>query len=168
MRAARDLTGAGTSVRRLSAAQEALVDWLRGHLALESQLDHHGTAGWKYRSVYGLVAAHGRWFVPAALPAGVRALPKRQCFANAAATERRHPELTYSEGFALAHDSSVPTAHAWCTDADGHAIDPTWSDHGGSAYLGIVPPPALRPRAPRNWGVLEAPGSLFRLLRRGL
>ncbi|MEU2354333.1 hypothetical protein ABZ599_15425 [Streptomyces misionensis] len=111
------------------------------------------------------MAAHGRWFTPAALPAGVQALPERQCFANAAATEQEHPHLACTEGFAVADGSPVPTAHAWCTDVNGDVIDPTWSDLGGSAYLGIVLPPALRPR---NWGVLEAPDSLYQLLRNGL
>ncbi|MFJ8768829.1 hypothetical protein [Streptomyces clavifer] len=118
--------------------------------------------------MHELVAAHGRWFTPAVLPAQVRPLPERECFANAVATEREHPHLAYTEGFAVAVDSPVPTAHAWCTDSDGHVIDPTWSQLGGSAYIGIVLPGNLRPRAPRNWGVLEAPDSLYPLLRNGL
>ncbi|MFF2521447.1 hypothetical protein [Streptomyces liangshanensis] len=144
------------------------MDWLEAHIALQSVLDHDGITGWKYRSVYELVAAHGRWFTPGVLPEQVRPLPERQCFANAAATEWEHPHLAYTEGFAVAAGSPVPTAHAWCTDADGHAIDPTWSELGGGAYLGIILPPDLRPRVPRNWGVLEAPDSLYPLLSKGL
>ncbi|MET9393653.1 hypothetical protein ACGF7W_32720 [Streptomyces sp. NPDC048219] len=164
----RDVVGAAAPARRASPSEQVLLDWLELHLALEGRLDHDGTASWKHRSVYELVAAHGRWFTPAALPAEVQALPERQCFANAAATEQEHPHLAYTEGFAVADGSPVPTAHAWCTDANGYVIDPTWSDLGGSAYLGIVLPPPLRPCAPRNWGVLEAPDSLYRLLRDGL
>ncbi|MFI1377671.1 hypothetical protein ACH4UY_37535 [Streptomyces longwoodensis] len=166
--AVRDVVGAAALARPRSPSEQALLQWLGLHIALESQLDHDGTAGWKHRSVYELVAAHGRWFAPAALPAEVQALPERQCYANAAATECKHPHLSYAEGFAVADGSPVPTAHAWCTDANGQVIDPTWSKLGGSAYLGIVLPPALRPRPPRSWGVLEAPDSLYPLLCRGL
>ncbi|MFJ4691725.1 hypothetical protein [Streptomyces sp. NPDC088766] len=166
--AVHDLVGALAPGRPASPSERVLLDWLEAHIALQSLLDHDGVAGWKHRSAYELVAAHGRWFTPAALPAQVRPLPERQCFANAAATEREHPHLAYTEGFAVAADSPVPTAHAWCTDADGHVIDPTWPEPGCSTYLGIVLPPNLRPREPSNWGVLEAPDSLYPLLRNGL
>lgn len=166
--AVRDPVGALASARAASPAERVLLDWLEAHVALQSLMDHDGVAGWVHRSVYEFVAVHGHWFTPAALPARVRPLPERQCFANAAATEQKHPHLAYTEGFAVAAGSPVPTAHAWCTDADGHVIDPTWSQLGGSAYLGIVLPSNLRPRAPRYWGVLEAPDSLYPLLRSGL
>ncbi|WP_432184923.1 hypothetical protein [Streptomyces tendae] len=168
VRAVRDLVDTVALTGPASAAEQALLDFVESHLALVSRLDHDGTAGWKYQSVYELVAACGRWYIPAALPAGIRGLPERQCFANAAATEREHPHLAYTEGFAVAANSPLPTAHAWCTNADGHVIDPTWSDHEGGAYLGIALPTHLRPRAPHNWGVLEAPDSLYTLLRNGL
>ncbi|MDT0616557.1 hypothetical protein, partial [Streptomyces lancefieldiae] len=77
----RDVVGAVAPARRASPSEQALLDWLELHLALEGRLDHDGTASWKHRSVYELVAAHGRWFIPAALPAEVQALPERQCFA---------------------------------------------------------------------------------------
>ncbi|MFJ5278686.1 hypothetical protein [Streptomyces parvulus] len=154
--------------RPASLAQQALVDFLEAHLALQGHLGFDGSAGWKHRSVYDLVATHGRWFTPAPLPTEVRPLPERRCFANASTTEREHPHLAYTEGFAVAVDSPVPTAHAWCTDLHGRVIDPTWYELGGSAYLGIRLPAHLRPRAPRNWGVLEAPDSLYPLLRSGL
>ncbi|MFJ3899898.1 hypothetical protein [Streptomyces sp. NPDC090083] len=156
------------SASSASPAERVLLDWLEAHIALLNRLDLDGTVGWRYRSVYELVSAHGRWFTPAVLPAQVRPLPERQCFANAAATEREHPHLAYADGFAVAAGSPAPTTHAWCTDPDGQVIDPTWSEFGGSAYLGIVLPPRLRPHGPRSWGVLEAPDSLFPLLRNGL
>jgi hypothetical protein len=149
-------------------AVQVLLDWLGAHIALQSQLDYDGIVGWEHRSVYELVAAHGRWFTPAALPAHIRPLPERQCFANAAAIEREHPHLGYVEGFAVAAGSPVPAAHAWCAAEDGRVVDPTWSDLGGGSYLGMVLPPNLRPRAPRSWGVREARETLYPLLRNGL
>lgn len=113
MTTVRDVVGAVAPARRASLSERVLVDWLELHLALEGRLDHDSTASWKHRSVYELVAVHGRWFTPAALPAEVQALPERQCFANAAATEQKHPHLAYTEGFAVADGSPVPTAHAW-------------------------------------------------------
>ncbi|MGQ4434299.1 hypothetical protein [Streptomyces sp. SAS_260] len=95
-------------------------------------------------------------------------MPERQCFANAAATGREHPHLAYAEGLAVAAGSPAPTVRAWSTDPDGRVIDPIWLERGGSAYLGILLPAGLRPRGPRDWGVLEVPGSLFPLLRNGL
>ncbi|MCZ1011917.1 hypothetical protein [Streptomyces lydicus] len=164
----RDPVGALASARLMSPAEQALLNWLGEHIALQSSLDYDGTAGWKHHSVYELVAAHGRWFTPAALPAQIRPLPIRDCAANAAATEREHPHLAYTEGFTVSADSPVPVAHAWCTDVDGRVVDPTWTALGDSAYLGIVLPPNLRPQAPLNRGVLEAPDTLFPLLRSGL
>ncbi|WP_405633869.1 hypothetical protein [Streptomyces sp. NBC_01174] len=138
-------------------------------IALMDQCAHHGTEGWAHQSVYELVAAHGRWFTPSAdLPTGIRAMPERECFANAAAVERDNPHLAYTEGFAVAPGSPVGVAHGWCTDSEGQVIDPTWSDLGGSAYLGIVLPPDTRPHRHRTWGVLESPKTLFPLLRNGL
>ncbi|MFE9291952.1 hypothetical protein [Streptomyces olivaceus] len=166
--AVRDPTGARTATCPSSPAERVLLEWLEAHIKLQRLLDHHGVADWEHRSVYEFVAAHGRWFTPAVLPAQVRPLPERQCFANAMATEREHPHLAYTEGFAIAADSPEPTAHAWCTDADGYVSDPTWSQLGGGAYLGIALPSHLRPRAPLYRGVLEAPSSLFPLLRDGL
>ncbi|RDD85096.1 hypothetical protein [Streptomyces parvulus] len=156
------------SARPSTPAEQALVDFLETHIALQHHLGFDGTAGWKHRSVYDLVVTHGRWSTPAPLPAEVRPLPERHCFANAAMTEREHSHLAYTEGFAVATGSPVPTAHAWCTDPHGRVVDPTWSELGGSAYLGIRLPAHLRPREPRYWGVLEAPDSLYSLLRGGL
>ncbi|MFT9789146.1 hypothetical protein ACMZ5E_23350 [Streptomyces rhizosphaericola] len=60
-------------------------------------------------------------------------------------------------------------AHAWCADSEGRVVDPTWSDLGGSAYLGIVLPPDTRTQRHGAWGgVLESPETLFPLLRNGL
>ncbi|MFI8091527.1 hypothetical protein ACIF9R_24940 [Streptomyces sp. NPDC086080] len=168
MTTAPEFVGVVDLAHPVSPAEQALLDWLESNLAVEAQLNHDGTAEWKHRSMYELVAAYGRWFTPAALPTEVRALPERQCFVNAAETEREHPDLAYIEGLALGDGSPLPTLHAWCADRDGQVIDPTWSKLGGSAYLGIALPPALRPLGSRYWGVLEAPNSLYSLLRSGL
>ncbi|MFF9780549.1 hypothetical protein ACF1HJ_43815 [Streptomyces sp. NPDC013978] len=160
--AVRGPVGALAPARLASPAERVLLDWLEAHIELQSLPDHDGVAGWEHRSVYEFMAAHGRWFTPGVLPAQVRPLLERQCFANAAATEQAHPHLAYTEGFAVAVGSPVPTAQAWCTDADGHVIDPTWSKGGGSAYLGIVLPSNVRPRASRTGESWKRPTSYTR------
>ncbi|MFI1189409.1 hypothetical protein [Streptomyces californicus] len=154
----------------MSLAQRVLTDWQDMHIALMDQRAHRGTEGWAHRSVHELVAAHGQWFVPSAdLPAGIRPMPEKECFANAADLERDHPHLVYTEGFAVASGSPVGVAHAWCTDRAGRVVDSTWSDQKRSAYLGIVLPSDTRPQRQRVWGgVLESPETLFPLLRNGL
>ncbi|WP_435059650.1 hypothetical protein [Streptomyces sp. bgisy060] len=153
---------------RESPAERTLAAQMEHFIAQEGQRGHDGTEGWKYRSAYELVIAQGRWFTPATLPASIRPLPERQCFANAMAVEAQHPHLAYTEGFALTADSALPILHAWCTGADGKVVDPTWPESKDVAYLGIILPSNLRPLPPRHWGVLEAPGSLYPLLRNGL
>ncbi|MGW2654414.1 hypothetical protein ACWC1D_12280 [Streptomyces sp. NPDC001478] len=164
---ARDPLSALTSAHPLSPTEMKLLRWLEENMAQQDELGHDGTVGWKYRSVYEFVFAYGRWFTPAPLPTQIRPLPARACFTNASAVEREHPSLAYTEGFGLS-DGALPTLHAWCTDGAGRVVDPTWSDFGARAYLGIVLPSDLRPSPPRDWGVLEAPQSLYLLLRDGL
>ncbi|RDD85089.1 hypothetical protein [Streptomyces parvulus] len=53
------------SARPASPAEQALVDFLETHIALQHHLGFDGTAGWKHRSVYDLVVTHGRWSTPA-------------------------------------------------------------------------------------------------------
>lgn len=136
-------------------AEQALLDWLESSLAAETQMGHDGTTEWKYRSVYELLAACGRWFPPAVLPTGIRALSERQCFRNAERTELQHPDPAYTEGLALGQGSLLPTLHAWYADRDGRVIDPTWPELGGSPVPGHSPAPGpATARAP----VLGNPG----------
>jgi hypothetical protein len=58
-----------------------------------------------------------------------------QCFANAGSLALNDPSLTYVEG--LADCGFLPTAHAWCVDAGGHVIDPTWRSSATATYFGI-------------------------------
>ncbi|MGV9898510.1 hypothetical protein, partial [Streptomyces tendae] len=56
------------AIRPTSPAEQVLADFLKAHLALQHHLGFDGTAGWKHRSVYDLVAVHGRWSTPAPPP----------------------------------------------------------------------------------------------------
>lgn len=58
----------------------------------------------------------------------------KQCFRNALLLMLNSGnEYTYVEGYAA---NIVPVYHAWCVDAQGHVIDPTWNDRG-KAYFGV-------------------------------
>lgn len=46
--------------------------------------------------------------------------------------------LYYAEGYACPLAVGVPLMHAWCLDADGAVVDPTWPDASQTAYLGVV------------------------------
>ncbi|MFD9061480.1 hypothetical protein ACFVZ3_08185 [Kitasatospora purpeofusca] len=152
-----------------TSAEQTLLDWMNMHITMERIADRSATASWTHRSVHDLVLAHGRWFSPAALPPTVLLGPERECFQNAASTERAYPHLRYVEGFAIVSGSPVATAHAWCTDVADNAIDPTWTDlGGGAAYFGIPLAQPLRPNPRYSSGVLERPETLYPLLQHGL
>ncbi|WP_158835165.1 hypothetical protein [Streptomyces sp. NRRL S-350] len=151
-----------------NATEQALLGWMNMHITMEREANRP-ISGWAYRSVFELVLEHGRWFNPVSLPAAIPRGPERECFHNAAAIERAHPHLRYVEGFAIVTGSPVATAHAWCTDGDGNAIDPTWTELGeDTAYFGIPLAPTLRPNPRFSSGVLERPETLYPLLQDGL
>lgn len=90
-----------------------------------------------------LMLALGQPFQAQALPEGFTPGTIGQCFANAGALAIHKPSLTYVEG--LADCGFLPTAHAWCVDAAGRVIDPTWRDCANASYFGI----------PVQWNALE-------------
>ncbi|WP_147268409.1 hypothetical protein [Spongiactinospora rosea] len=131
--------------------------------------------GRRYGTVYALVLEMGRWYRPAAFPAGHsrRRGPAKACHRNAARLAAAVPGLCYIEGFAapdLGDGQVLPVEHAWCADGEV-VVDPTWHDPPGRAYLGIPLTLAYRdqvlrarPRERRCDAVLDAwasPGLLI-------
>lgn len=76
----------------------------------------------------------------APLPARVRKGAKRECFAQAIDLATRRPRaLRYVEGYGLSAGlAGFPMLihHAWCIDAKGRVVDPTWDDPAHSEYFG--------------------------------
>ncbi|MEU9837325.1 hypothetical protein AB0D67_37810 [Streptosporangium sp. NPDC048047] len=100
-----------------------------------------GTA--RYGSLYGLLLDVGESFTPAPRPADVVAGAMGFCYANAV-TAASLPGWAYVEGLALLDTGGtrLPVPHAWVT-TDGHtAVDVTWPDGKGVAYLGVRLAPA--------------------------
>jgi hypothetical protein len=73
------------------------------------------------------------------LPAGVPQGVAKQCYKNAGvlALESAGAAYTYCEGYAL-RKGLIPVHHAWCLDAQGHVVDPTWPFEEGNEYLGVA------------------------------
>lgn len=77
---------------------------------------------------------HGQQWTPAALPPTIKRMTMKLCFFNAAKLAMKHKELTYVEGFG---NCIIPVQHAWCVDAKGNVIDPTWEKPEEATYFGI-------------------------------
>lgn len=107
---------------------EALVKLASQHVQL---------AGMK--ALNELLLRHGVEYTGAPKPKDVRWGRKKLCFMNAFNLATRRPELTYVEGYGC---WSFPgMLHAWCVDAEGRVIDPTWRYTTAQAptveYLGL-------------------------------
>jgi hypothetical protein len=104
-----------------------------------------GTVGWRYRSPYHVVAAHGIEMTPAPRPTGLRKMPYKQCFANAGKyVVQQHwsgtYEPSYCEGYAIGA-AGLAVHHGWVLDPEEHhVIDLTWVNKGYAerAYLGVA------------------------------
>jgi hypothetical protein len=82
----------------------------------------------------GFLLEHGRSWKNSPLPKDIKPMTMKLCFCNAAKLAMRRKDLTYVEGFA---SLIIPTQHAWCVDAKGNVIDPTWRDAESATYFGI-------------------------------
>lgn len=71
------------------------------------------------------------------------------CYANAQFLARRRKGLRYVEGFAT---NVIPVEHAWCIDAEGRVVDPTWGEDRKPDYCGIAFEPDLVRRIRRITG----------------
>ncbi|MEU9599324.1 hypothetical protein AB0E06_21255 [Streptomyces sp. NPDC048109] len=123
----------------LVGAEDDLINHVRQHAEL-SEAAYLAPESWTYRSQFHILLALGRRFTPTPSPDDLIGMPDRLCYGNAAryALSHRDEGVVYAEGFALTHaglDFYLP--HAWVVHPDGTALDPTWDDAPGRAYVGI-------------------------------
>ena len=93
-----------------------------------------------YHSTHEFILRHGWLFRPRKFPAKYRQWKGgyHDCLYNALELSVGSGELAYVEGFAMAAGTSGrPTAHAWCVDANGNVVDPTWHEITGLEYCGL-------------------------------
>lgn len=127
--------------------------------ALERMRDYVGVlTGYAFRNMPDFVLRRGAVFNPAPLPEDVLWRPATFCYANASNLARTsNGRFSYAEGYAL--KGGRPVLHAWCVDAAGNVVDPTWSDPRtggiGQAYLGVVFPLWLPDGCRRHIPVLD-------------
>lgn len=134
-------------------AEQDVLSYLQMHLRfIDSQLaDQPLPEGWAYKGPYDLVLQHGEFYdgsliLPDEWAHVITATPK-YCYDNAYwLATRSKGALRYVEGFATRY---ITCDHAWCIDADGTVVDPTWAELEGeikpSAYFGVVIPlPVVR------------------------
>jgi hypothetical protein len=89
-----------------------------------------------YTSTADLLLRHGRAYEWYRFPRRLaRGLP-RQCYLNASRLALRSSRFTYVEGCAIGCSLGIPVEHAWCIDAEGRVVDPTWKD--GHDYFGVA------------------------------
>lgn len=72
-------------------------------------------------------------------PDGIRKEKDKECFANATRLSLYglSSKYRYVEGLA-ACSLGFPILHAWCEDAAGNVIDPTWREPEKCSYMGVV------------------------------
>ncbi|NGO66991.1 hypothetical protein [Streptomyces boncukensis] len=133
------MTNSASEATSLIAAEDGLIDYIRQHFRL-SEDAHRIPENWSYRSQFHLLLALGRRFTHVPSPDGPTNMPNRLCYSNAARYARDHCDegVVYAEGFALPRAGlDVYLPHAWVVRSDGTALDPTWDDAPGRAYVGI-------------------------------
>lgn len=121
--------------------EKGILDYLRGMVMLYEMTPNmiareEGLRRYKY------LLEHGQFFTPEPrLRKPYRKMPDKMCWRNATFMVQQYADLRYVEGLAV---SMFPTPHAWVTNGDGAAIDPTWTKRTKDktypplAYFGVV------------------------------
>lgn len=90
---------------------------------------------------YHFLLEHGRYFDPTPKPDDVPLGEFRACYRNAYRLAASRPGYRYVEGFGINPlEPDVLLRHAWCLDADGTVVDPTWPVEITGGLRGIAIP----------------------------
>lgn len=129
------------SMTAATATPEDLVKWLRQIAQFRKETVMKGLAPkTPYACVEDFVLRHGRAWTSKPYNHADWAPMKRgqlkQCFKNAFLMASRFPDrLRYCEGIGY---HIIPMVHAWCVDAAGNVVDPTWRNPETRLYFGCV------------------------------
>lgn len=92
-----------------------------------------------------LLRQHACYHNPAPLPAKLKRLAPKRCFANAQqsvlkAVAAGKTPMTYVEGYGCsgALSTVIPIHHAWLIDDEGNVVDQTWESPETSTYFGLA------------------------------
>jgi hypothetical protein len=91
--------------------------------------------GLVYRSFYGFVLAHGRFYDRKPWTAKYPRMVEKQCFGNAIYLGGLYG-LRYVEGFAVSPVDGDAFLHGWNIDENNLVVDSTWCNTG-VLYLGV-------------------------------
>jgi hypothetical protein len=95
-------------------------------LSTNLALIQHYLGHYNVGSAEELFLLHGKVFVWRPVSTSCRKGTLKHCYDNAYELANRQG-LVYCEGVAL-RGFPIPFPHAWCLDADGFVVDPTWPD----------------------------------------
>lgn len=112
-------------------------------------MDSPDLAGWLLQHGKDWTWTHD-WLPPKAKPG-----KDGYCYGNARALALdRRMGLHYVEGYAMHNAHTAPVNHAWCVNAHGQVIDPTWFKRlvGARRYFGVRFRPAYVERFMRESG----------------
>jgi len=132
--------------RKMTTASEANRTDLLRYLRIEAdqslliqRLNARGRAHVPRTSYVQLILDHGREMAPMVTSGPSRVKPNA-CFANALLLMANRKAVFYCEGYAVPMQVGLPMHHAWCVDAKGRVLDPTWEQNSLTSkwYYGLT------------------------------
>lgn len=115
------------------AELEGVVGYMEAMVMMRKNGMCRPPEGWVYSCAEEFVLKNGRQWTPAPLPPDISKMTVKECFKNATLLALERRDLTYVEGYAV---GIIPVNHAWCVDAEGRVVDPTWPEVG-TEYYGV-------------------------------
>jgi len=118
-------------------AERELLSYLQQIARLRATMP--GVRALTYKGIEDFLLRHGSFYTPTALPQEVTRGIMKACYHNAFRLAARRKSLRFVEGVAV---GIIPVDHAWCVNARGEVIDPTWEDatsgeRAKRAYFGV-------------------------------
>lgn len=111
------------------------AEWLATTIALRLFKQPEVTREDVLKTLEGVPFLYGNYMEGTKRPKGLRKQKNKACYKNALELAASNKTLKYVEGYA---NNLIVCEHAWCVDADGKVVDPTWRDPEKCQYLGVI------------------------------